>query len=96
MPSDAGRRIVSPAVATEVRGMLEGVLSPGGTASEVSVPGYTLAGKTGTAQIATDQGARIVDVKHFTQKRGGGGFAVGAGDADHRAGGDAENHSEFG
>ena len=30
--------------------MLEGVLAPGGTASEVSVPGYTLAGKTGTAQ----------------------------------------------
>ena len=56
MPSDAGRRIVSPGVATEVRGMLEGVLAPGGTAPEVSVPGYTLAGKTGTAQIATDQG----------------------------------------
>ena len=36
--------------------MLEGVLAPGGTAPEVSVPGYTLAGKTGTAQIATDQG----------------------------------------
>jgi len=29
--------------------MLEGVLAPGGTASEVSIPGYTLAGKTGTA-----------------------------------------------
>ena len=32
--------------------MLEGVLAPGGTASEVSVPGYTLAGKTGTSQVA--------------------------------------------
>ena len=30
--------------------MLEGVLEPGGTASAVSVPGYVLAGKTGTAQ----------------------------------------------
>jgi cell division protein FtsI/penicillin-binding protein 2 len=29
--------------------MLEGVLAPGGTAHEVSVPGYQLAGKTGTA-----------------------------------------------
>jgi cell division protein FtsI/penicillin-binding protein 2 len=48
----AGRRVISPAVAEEVRTMLEGVLAPGGTASEVSVPGYTLAGKTGTAQVA--------------------------------------------
>jgi cell division protein FtsI/penicillin-binding protein 2 len=29
--------------------MLEGVLAPGGTAVEASVPGYKLAGKTGTA-----------------------------------------------
>ncbi len=29
--------------------MLEGVLGPEGTASEVSIPGYDLAGKTGTA-----------------------------------------------
>jgi cell division protein FtsI/penicillin-binding protein 2 len=29
--------------------MLEGVLAPGGTAAEVQIPGYTLAGKTGTA-----------------------------------------------
>jgi cell division protein FtsI/penicillin-binding protein 2 len=30
--------------------MLEGVVAPGGTASEVTVPGYKLAGKTGTAE----------------------------------------------
>ncbi len=47
-----GRRVISPAVAEEVRTMLEGVLEAGGTASSVSVPGYTLAGKTGTAQVA--------------------------------------------
>jgi cell division protein FtsI/penicillin-binding protein 2 len=29
--------------------MLEGVVEAGGTASSVSIPGYTLAGKTGTA-----------------------------------------------
>ena len=34
--------------------MLEGVLNAGGTASEVSVPGYALAGKTGTAQKVVD------------------------------------------
>jgi cell division protein FtsI/penicillin-binding protein 2 len=47
-----GRRVVDPDAAAEVRTMLEGVLAAGGTASEVSVPGYTLAGKTGTAQVA--------------------------------------------
>jgi cell division protein FtsI (penicillin-binding protein 3) len=51
-----GHRVITPAVAEEVRTMLEGVLAPGGTASEVSVPGYTLAGKTGTAQVAEDGG----------------------------------------
>jgi cell division protein FtsI (penicillin-binding protein 3) len=45
-----GRRVISAANAAKLRRMLEGVLAPGGTASEVSVPGYTLAGKTGTAQ----------------------------------------------
>jgi cell division protein FtsI/penicillin-binding protein 2 len=45
----AGHRIISPATAASVRHMLEGVLAPGGTASEVSIPGYQLAGKTGTA-----------------------------------------------
>ncbi len=45
-----GERVVSEENAAKVRQMLEGVLAPGGTASEVSVPGYTLAGKTGTAE----------------------------------------------
>jgi cell division protein FtsI/penicillin-binding protein 2 len=47
-----GRRVIEAGVAAQVREMLEGVLQAGGTASEVSVPGYTLAGKTGTAQVA--------------------------------------------
>jgi cell division protein FtsI/penicillin-binding protein 2 len=47
-----GHRVIGSSVAAQVREMLEGVLAPGGTASEVSVPGYTLAGKTGTAQVA--------------------------------------------
>jgi cell division protein FtsI (penicillin-binding protein 3) len=45
----AGRRVISQSTAAEVREMLKGVLAPGGTASEVSIPGYQLAGKTGTA-----------------------------------------------
>ncbi len=44
-----GRRIVSRETADRVRVMLEGVLDPGGTASEVAIDGYALAGKTGTA-----------------------------------------------
>jgi cell division protein FtsI/penicillin-binding protein 2 len=54
--SDEGERVIRPEVAAQVREMLEGVLAPGGTASEVSVPGYTLSGKTGTAEIAEDGG----------------------------------------
>jgi cell division protein FtsI/penicillin-binding protein 2 len=47
-----GRRVIGADVAAQVRTMLEGVLAAGGTAAEVDVPGYTLAGKTGTSQVA--------------------------------------------
>jgi cell division protein FtsI (penicillin-binding protein 3) len=43
-------RVITTRVSAQLRRMLEGVLEPGGTASAVSVPGYVLAGKTGTAQ----------------------------------------------
>ena len=49
VPTPTGRRIVSPKTALQLRTMLEGAFAPGGTASEVSIPGYKLAGKTGTA-----------------------------------------------
>lgn len=44
-----GHRVISSTTASQLRSMLEGVLGPDGTASQVSVPGYALAGKTGTA-----------------------------------------------
>lgn len=53
---DPGRPVISADTAAEVRSMLEGVLGPGGTVTEVSVPGYTLAGKTGTAEVAENGG----------------------------------------
>jgi len=49
VPTPAGQRIISPTVASNLRDMLRGVLAPGGTASEAAIPGYDLAGKTGTA-----------------------------------------------
>jgi cell division protein FtsI (penicillin-binding protein 3) len=45
-----GRRVISRRTSAEVVRMLEGVLGPGGTAPEANVPGYRLAGKTGTAE----------------------------------------------
>jgi cell division protein FtsI/penicillin-binding protein 2 len=48
-PLPRGRRVISQGTADEVLKMLKGVLAPGGTASEVKIPGYELAGKTGTA-----------------------------------------------
>ncbi len=49
VPEPKGTRIISQQTAAQLRHMLEGAFAPGGTASEVSIPGYKLAGKTGTA-----------------------------------------------
>jgi cell division protein FtsI/penicillin-binding protein 2 len=46
----AGRRILTPLVAAELRRMLERVTAEGGTAAQIQIPPYTLAAKTGTAQ----------------------------------------------
>lgn len=48
----AGTRVMSRQVASELRVMMRGVLGDGGTASGAQIPGYDLAGKTGTAQVA--------------------------------------------
>src|SRR4051794_1944004 len=45
----APHKVISSETSLQLRTMLEGVFGPGGTASEVSIPGYKLAGKTGTA-----------------------------------------------
>jgi cell division protein FtsI/penicillin-binding protein 2 len=49
-----GTRILTPAVSAELRRMLEGVTREGGTAAEITIPGYVLAGKTGTANKVVD------------------------------------------
>ncbi len=45
----AGRPVLKPQTARAVRHMLEMVVLPGGTAPKAQVPGYRVAGKTGTA-----------------------------------------------
>jgi cell division protein FtsI/penicillin-binding protein 2 len=49
VPVPAGKRIISTTVAHQLDGMLEEVTSAGGTAAEIQIHGYRLAGKTGTA-----------------------------------------------
>ncbi len=48
-PQNQGTRVVSEATARQVSEMLEEVVTPGGTAPNVALPGYRVAGKTGTA-----------------------------------------------
>jgi cell division protein FtsI (penicillin-binding protein 3) len=50
----AGRPAIKPATARMVRHMLEMVVLPGGTAPKAQVPGYRVAGKTGTAHKLED------------------------------------------
>ncbi len=45
----AGTRVLAPEIAHSVVGMLEGVTSKQGTAPQAAIPGYRVAGKTGTA-----------------------------------------------
>ncbi|MEI7901060.1 MAG: penicillin-binding protein 2 [bacterium] len=54
-------RPVRPAVARAVREMLVGVTEEGGTGKRASVPGYSIAGKTGTAQKAVPGGYSSTD-----------------------------------
>jgi cell division protein FtsI (penicillin-binding protein 3) len=55
-PDTQGVRVVSQETATQVSQMLEEVVGPGGTARHVAIPGYRIAGKTGTANRVSDAG----------------------------------------
>jgi cell division protein FtsI (penicillin-binding protein 3) len=47
--SEKGTTVVSPETAAKMRLMMESVVSSHGTAPSASIPGYRVAGKTGTA-----------------------------------------------
>ena len=56
------RRLMSPAIDREVKAMLGGVVNdPGATGNEAKIPGYTVAGKTGTGQVPTPTGYSATD-----------------------------------
>ena len=48
--SPKGKRVITAQTAQTVRTMLESVTLPGGTGTKAAIPGYRVAGKTGTAQ----------------------------------------------
>ena len=56
-----GQRVFAPHIADVVLNLMEGVTSPEGTAPKARIPGYRVAGKTGTT--------RIVDEAGYTDKR---------------------------
>ena len=55
--------MVSEQTATQLSQMLEGVTAAGGTATKVVIPGYRVAGKTGTAYRYED---RLADYSGYT------------------------------
>jgi cell division protein FtsI/penicillin-binding protein 2 len=50
------RQVISPETAAQVGNALRGVVSDRGTASAAAVPGFTISGKTGTAQKVDPKG----------------------------------------
>jgi len=50
------RQVISPETAKEIGDALRGVVSDSGTAAAAAVPGFTIAGKTGTAQKVDPRG----------------------------------------
>jgi cell division protein FtsI (penicillin-binding protein 3) len=54
--SPAGEQVIDPKITHQILQMLESVLEKGGTAEAARVPGYRVAGKTGTSRTAGEGG----------------------------------------
>ena len=68
LPAPAGRRVLPAAVAAEVTGMMEQVVS-NGTGVAAQVAGYAVAGKTGTAYALKPGGG--YDTKRYVSSFAG-------------------------
>ena len=60
-----GRRVMKPQTSRALRQMLEGVLDPAGTGSQAKIPGYQLAGKTGTAEKVDEETGLYSESKYI-------------------------------
>lgn len=56
LPSDTGKRVVSESAASQTLQMLEQVVTEGFASADLQIPGYRVAAKSGTAQVADGQG----------------------------------------
>jgi cell division protein FtsI (penicillin-binding protein 3) len=54
--SVSGEQVLNPEIAKKMLTLLEAVFAKGGTAATISVPGYRVAAKTGTAKMAGEGG----------------------------------------
>ncbi len=64
VPRSKGRRIISKRVAGQLTSMLQHVVSERGTGALAAVPGYSVAGKTGTAQKIDPRTGRYSDTDY--------------------------------
>ncbi len=56
LPPDTGKRVVSESAAGQTLQMLEQVVTEGFASADLQIPGYRVAAKSGTAQVADGQG----------------------------------------